>query len=404
MVGVRAVLAGTVVAVCLAIVAPGVASASYSVPYGGSALAEAIWNETWQPEALAGGNNGCKPSAAHPYPVVLVHATLADEGSNWVTLSPLLANNGYCVYGFNYGATLASFELWPFIGPRIDGLGHIESSAKELSSFVSKVLSKTGATKVDLVGHSQGGMMPNYYIKYLGGAAKVNELIGLAPSNHGTTLDGLTQLVEKFPFATEITTALIEFLGAPSLPEQTERSAFMTKLFGTGDPVAAGVRYVVIETSHDEVVTPYTHAFLTGANVTNITIQSQCPSDPVAHIGMFDDSPSLQNVLNQLSASRTRRSKPVARTTGRASDAHSGQVPAPRWGRDRAPARSCVDSPDRRRRSRLTPAPRADGGRSKGPVCARREGERPAPPRRPHRRRPVEHRPDHDRQHRRRDR
>ena len=37
--------------------------------------------------------------------------------------------------------------------------------------------------------------------------------------------------------------------------------------------------------------------------MTNITIQSQCPSDPVAHIGMFDDSPSLQNVLNQLSAS-----------------------------------------------------------------------------------------------------
>jgi len=303
MVGVRTALLGALVAVVVAVVLPATASASYSVPYGNTALAEAIWNETWEPEALAGGNNGCKPSSAHPYPVVLVHATLADEGSNWVTLAPLLANNGYCVYGFNYGATLASFELWPFIGPRIDGLGHIESSAKELSSFVSKVLSKTGASKVDLVGHSQGGMMPNYYIKNLGGASKVNELIGLAPSNHGTTLDGVTELVEKFPFATEITTALIEFLGAPSLTEQTEKSSFMTKLFGSGDPVVAGVKYVVIETTHDEVVTPYTHAFLTGSGVTNITIQSQCPSDPVAHIGMFDDSPSLQNVLNQLSSS-----------------------------------------------------------------------------------------------------
>jgi len=36
--------------------------------------------------------------------------------------------------------------------------------------------------------------------------------------------------------------------------------------------------------------------------VTDITIQSQCPSDPVGHIGMFDDSPSLQNVVNELSA------------------------------------------------------------------------------------------------------
>ena len=106
--------------------------------------------------------------------------------------------------------------------------------------------------------------MPNYYIKFLGGAAKVNELIGLAPSNHGTTLDGLTTLVEAFPFASELTTGLLELLGTPSLPEQEENSAFIKKLFGSGEPVAAGVRYVVIETEHDEVVTPYTHAFLSG--------------------------------------------------------------------------------------------------------------------------------------------
>jgi triacylglycerol esterase/lipase EstA (alpha/beta hydrolase family) len=303
MLKVRATLVAALFAVAVAVVAPATASAKYSVPYGSSAVSDAIWNETWEPETVVGANNGCKPSSAHPYPVVLVHATLADEGSNWVTLAPLLANEGYCVYAFNYGATLASLEVWPFIGPRIDGLGHIEESAKELSSFVNSVLSKTKASKVDLVGHSQGGMMPNYYIKDLGGASKVNELIGLAPSNHGTTLGGLTKLVEVFPFADEIISGLLEFLGAPALPEQQEGSAFIKKLFGPGEPVVEGVRYVVIETTHDEVVTPYTNAFLKGSNVTNITIQNQCPSDPVGHIGMFDDSPVMQNVLNQLSAS-----------------------------------------------------------------------------------------------------
>ncbi len=299
----RAVLLVGIAAVAVAVAAPA-ASAKLTVPYGNTALGDAIWNEAWAPESVQGANNNCKPSSAHPYPVVLVHATLADEGSNWVTLAPLLANEGYCVYAFNYGETLASLPAIPFITPgRIDGLGHITASAEELSSFVSRVLSKTKAAKVDLVGHSQGGMMPNYYIKFLGGAAKVNELIGLAPSNHGTTLDGLTTLVEAFPFASELTTGLLELLGTPSLPEQEENSAFIKKLFGSGEPVAAGVRYVVIETEHDEVVTPYTHAFLSGANVTNILIQSQCPTDPVAHIGMFDDSPALQNVLNQLSAS-----------------------------------------------------------------------------------------------------
>ncbi len=303
MLRIRATIVAALVAAAVAAAAPASASAKYSVPYGSTALADAIWNETWEPETVVGANNGCKPSSTHPYPVVLVHATLADEGSNWVTLAPLLANEGYCVYAFNYGATLASLEVWPFIGPRIDGIGHIEKSAEELSSFVNNVLSKTKAPKVDLVGHSQGGMMPNYYIKYLGGSSKVNELIGLAPSNHGTTLDGITTLVEKFPFAAEIINGLLEFLGAPALPEQEESSAFIKKLFGSGEPLASGVRYVVIETEHDEVVTPYTHAFLSGSNVTNILIQSQCPSDPVEHIGMFDDSPALQNVVNQLGSS-----------------------------------------------------------------------------------------------------
>jgi triacylglycerol esterase/lipase EstA (alpha/beta hydrolase family) len=273
------------------------ASASLYVPYGSEAVVEAAWNETWDPTALSGGNNNCKPSSAHPYPVVLVHGTFADEGSNWVTLAPLLANNGYCVYAFNYGETFLSGLLGS-----IDGLGNIEQSAEELSSFVSKVLTKTGAKQVDIVGHSQGGMMPGYYLRFLGGASKVNTLIGLAPSNHGTTLDGLTTLIEEFPFATLLVPSFLDAIGAPSLAQQEQGSAFQKKLFGSGDTVA-GPRYVVIESTHDEVVTPYTNAFLSGSNVTNITIQNQCPKDPVGHIGMFEDSPVLQNVLNQLSSS-----------------------------------------------------------------------------------------------------
>jgi triacylglycerol esterase/lipase EstA (alpha/beta hydrolase family) len=294
---IRSLLLAALSAMAL-LAAAGTASAGASlwVPYGTEAVLEASWNETWDPTALEGGNNNCKPSAAHPYPVVLVHATFADEGSNWVTLSPLLANAGYCVYGFNYGKTILSGLLGS-----IDGLGNIEHSAEELRSEVNAVLSKTGAKQVDLVGHSQGGMMPNYYLKFLGGASKVHTLVGLAPSNHGTTLGGLTTLIEQFPFASLLVPVFLEVIGAPSLPQQESGSAFEKKLFAGGDTVA-GPRYVVIETTHDAVVTPYTNAFLSGSAVTNITIQKQCPGDPVGHIGMFEDSPVLQNVLNQLSA------------------------------------------------------------------------------------------------------
>ncbi len=294
MLKVRALTVAVVATAAVAIPASAGASAGAElpVPYGGAALVDGIAGALLHPTKVAGANVGCKPRAQHRYPVVLVHATLADEADNWVTLSPLLANAGFCVYAFDYGQTRLSLDN------RFDALGDITTSAGQLAAFVDEVLAETGARQVDLVGHSQGGMMPNYYIKRLGGAAKVHTFVALAPSNHGTTEDGIVTLLNKLPLATAFGN-FINDIGAASLVQQEVGSPFETSLFADGDTVP-GPRYVVIETSHDEVVTPFTNAFLSGPNVTNILVQSQCPDDPVGHVGMFEDSPALQNVVNEL--------------------------------------------------------------------------------------------------------
>jgi triacylglycerol esterase/lipase EstA (alpha/beta hydrolase family) len=233
-----------------------------------------------------GMNVPCTLTATHPFPVVLVAGTAANENVSWQALSPALADEGYCVYGFNYGAT-------PATATRFYGLGDIPTSAAALKSFVNGVLTKTHAKKVDIVGHSQGGMMPRYYMKFLGGAAKVNMLVGLAPSNHGTTLDGLTALTELF--GPNLSTDGY----CDACTQQEVGSSFLTSLNAGGD-TQPGPKYVVIESKYDEVVTPYTSAFLTGPKVQNILLQNQCSDDYSEHLGILYDPIAQQDVLNAL--------------------------------------------------------------------------------------------------------
>src|ERR1700683_376984 len=213
------------------------------------------WNWYASP---SGANTGCQPTSAHPYPVVLTEGTFANMYNSFGAIAPDLANNGYCVYAFNYGQTIDPSMLY--------AMGNIAQSPGQLSSFVDQVLSDTGASKVDIVGWSQGGMMPRYYINDLGGAAKVHMLVGFAPSNYGTTVDGLTTLISDLGLL-GVTSALLS-VRCEACVQQLQGSSFLGNLNQT--PTVSRVKYVVIETEDDEVVTPYTNAFLPAAsNVQN---------------------------------------------------------------------------------------------------------------------------------------
>jgi triacylglycerol esterase/lipase EstA (alpha/beta hydrolase family) len=239
--------------VCTALLAlPGVANAAPSPP---------------------GSNDpSCKPTAAHPYPVVLVHGTFENQAM-WAFVSPQIKAAGYCVFSLDYGN---------------NATGDIPTSAAQLGTFVDQVLADTGASKVDLVGHSQGGMMPRYWMKFDGGVPKVDDLIGIAPSNHGTT-NPLASPAGSF---------------CPACAQQAARSAFITKLNAGGD-TQAGPSYTVISTRYDEVVTPYQSQALSGpsSQVTNVVLQNRCPFDISEHLTIPDDPVTLRWVLNALGRS-----------------------------------------------------------------------------------------------------
>ncbi|MET9856345.1 alpha/beta fold hydrolase [Streptomyces sp. NPDC006450] len=243
----------------------------------------------------SGWNNwSCKPSAAHPRPVVLVHGTFGNSVDNWLGFAPYLVHRGYCVYSLDYGQL-------PGV-PFFNGLGPIADSAGQLDVFVDKVLASTGAAETDIVGHSQGGMMPRYYLKFLGGADKVNALVGLAPDNHGTTLLGLTGLLPYFPGAGDLIST-----ATPGLADQIAGSAFQNKLNEGGDTVP-GVAYTVIATRYDEVVTPYRSQFLTGPNVRNVLLQDLCAVDLSEHVAIgLTDRIAWHEAVNALDPAHATR-------------------------------------------------------------------------------------------------
>jgi triacylglycerol lipase len=216
-------------------------------------------------------NANCKPPSQHPYPVVLLPGTYGI--TSWQLIGPQLAQLGYCVSTFAYGS---------------NGTGDIATSAEQLATMVDRLRARTGASRVSIVGHSEGGMMPRYYVEFLGGATKVDKLVALAPSNHGT--------LNPATFGGALT-------GCVACAQQQAGSAFLTHL-NAGDETPPPVDYTVIETIYDEVVIPYTSAFLSGpaSRVTNITLQQQCPKDLVGHIGITSDPVALQWVENALAS------------------------------------------------------------------------------------------------------
>jgi triacylglycerol esterase/lipase EstA (alpha/beta hydrolase family) len=298
----RRTLAALAVFAVFAAGAGSAAAQTLPVIYNG-ALGYAQTSPTASPP---GANDwSCRPSESRPRPVVLVHGTFADMSNSWQAISPLLHNRGYCVFALNYGSHAGSGQLGVY------GVGDIAASAGQLAGFVDRVLSATGAGEVDVVGHSQGGMMPRYYLKHLGGAAEVRALVGLSPSNHGTTLNGLFTLAQFFPGASGV------FGACPACAQQAAGSAFLAELNAGGETVP-GVDYTVIQTRYDQVVTPYSSAFLSGPGVANILLQRQCLLDLGEHLSMPYDHIAAADVLTALDPANPTRPlcTPVAPVIG----------------------------------------------------------------------------------------
>ncbi|AZG43630.1 esterase/lipase family protein [Gordonia insulae] len=249
--------------------------------------------------SLPGANRwDTPPGATHRYPVILVHGTGGGAQSNWGTYVPLLVGEGFSVFTLTYGAVAGA--AWPMSA--LGGMNRIEDSAAEFGAFAQKVLDATGADKIDVVGHSQGTIVPDYWAKFLGGADKIRKYVSLAPLWQGTTAFSHTHEIFHFlnlRFGLDPSTLIPCY----SALQMAAGSDFITTLNSDGGPYLPGIEYTNISTEHDEFVRPYTSGQLPGppgTSVTNIVVQDGCRTDFSDHLAICGSKRAAALVLNAL--------------------------------------------------------------------------------------------------------
>jgi hypothetical protein len=251
---------------------PGAASAAYAPPnrpgpplsVPAATLAEAL------------SCSGSLAGAAHE-PVLLVPGTGLNPATD---------------YSYGWEPALAKLG-WPYCTVTLPGsaMGDIQV-AGEYVVYAIRTMHAAYGGRIDIVGHSQGGMVPRWALRFWPDTrSMVDDLVGLSPSNHGT-LDAIPACAQSC---------------APAFWQQRWNAAFIAAL-NSAQETFPGISYTSIYTDTDEVVVPNigpaASSSLSGGGgaVTNVAIQSVCPNDVTEHIGIgIYDNTAYQLALDALS-------------------------------------------------------------------------------------------------------
>jgi triacylglycerol lipase len=179
---------------------------------------------------------------------------------------PILFVHGYVESASLWNTMIANFEKDGYPKSYLSAYSYNTSQsnkidAEEVKTKVEALLKNTGATKVDIIAHSMGSLNSRYYIKNLGGEAKVDDWVSLGGPNHGTET--------------------ANFCFSASCVEMRVGSTFLKELNAT-DETPGAVNYGTWWSPCDEIINPDSSVALTGATNT----KTAC----ISHTALTTDS------------------------------------------------------------------------------------------------------------------
>jgi hypothetical protein len=193
-----------------------------------------------------------------------------------VLLVPATGVNSHHNFSWNY-ARLLNRKGIPWcttdqFGPRNANMTDIQHRGQYLT-FAIRRMHRIAGRKISILGHSQGGMAPRVALRFWPGTRRmVADVIGMAPSNHGTD---------------SAAAACGRGSCTPAEWQQWRGSRFMRAL-NSRRQTFARISYTQIFTIHDVVVTPPREgSSLRGpGRITNVAVQEVCPADPADHLSI----------------------------------------------------------------------------------------------------------------------
>jgi triacylglycerol lipase len=185
-----------------------------------------------------------------PGPVLLVPG----YGGNVDSLQPLAA------------ALRSAGRTVVIVEPVGDGTGDLRMQAEHLAEVAEQVRDDAGATSVDVIGYSAGGVVARLWVRDEGGAEVARRVLTLGSPHHGTSQAALGA----------------EFAGGCSdACEQLAPDSNLLRRLNAGDETPAGPLWATVRSTGDQVVTPIDSAALSGA--LNVLVQDVCPGSTTAH-------------------------------------------------------------------------------------------------------------------------
>ncbi|WP_329266462.1 esterase/lipase family protein [Streptomyces pseudovenezuelae] len=161
------------------------------------------------------------PTQAKP-PVVLLHGFI-DNRSVFVLLRRSLAQHGrQQIESLNYSPLTCD----------------IRAAAELLGRHIEGICERTGSERVDVVGHSLGGLIARYYVQRLGGDSRVRTLVTLGTPHSGTRV---APLANAHPIVRQMRpgSELLEELTQPAPGCRTRFVSFWSDLDHVMDPLEA---------------------------------------------------------------------------------------------------------------------------------------------------------------------